>query len=75
MFESIVPDLVKKTECREIVTLHDAIFVPESIVSKINVEELNFKVMSAYIVNVEYVFEHIDEYFSCYLNAPLSTTA
>jgi len=74
MFESIVPELVKDTGCNEIVTLHDAIFVPESIVSKIDVKELNFKVMSAYIANVEYTFEHIDEYFSCYLNASLSTT-
>ena len=75
LVDYIVPELVDKTGCNEIVTFHDAILVPESLVSKINVNELNMKVISLYIMNVEYVFSHIDDYFNGNIEAPFSYVA
>ena len=75
MFDNIVPWLVDVTGCEDIITLHDAIIVPESIVHKINVKELNMKVVSMFIMNVEYAFKHIDAYFNGETEAPFSYVA
>lgn len=75
MIDNIVPELCDKTGCQDIVTIHDAILVPESIVHKINVKELNMKVVSMFIMNVEYAFKHIDAYFNGETEAPFSYVA
>lgn len=75
MIDNIVPELCDKTGCQDIVTIHDAILVPESIAHKINVKELNMKVVSMFIMNVEYAFKHIDAYFNGETEAPFSYVA
>jgi hypothetical protein len=75
MIDNIVPELCDKTGCQDIVTIHDAILVPESIARKINVKELNMKVVSMFIMNVEYAFKHIDAYFNGENEAPFSYVA
>ena len=72
MFDNIVPELIEKTGCSDVVTLHDAILVPEDVASKIDVKKLNFKVMSTFIANVEYAFNHIADYFKGNIDAPFS---
>ena len=72
MFDNIIPELEEKLGCKEIITLHDAILVPEGVVDKINVKELNKNVMQIFIANVEYAFNHITEYFKGDIDAPFS---
>ena len=72
LIDNIVPELVKELNCKDIVTLHDAILVPESVAKKVNVRDLNTKVVAMFIANVEYVFKHIDKYFSGKIDAPFS---
>ena len=72
MFDNVVPELIEKTGCADVITLHDAILVPEDVARKIDVKKLNFKVMSMFIVNVEYAFNHIADYFRGNIDAPFS---
>ena len=72
LFDNVVPELVENTGCKDIVTFHDAILVPKSVARKVNVKELNIKVLTMFIANVEYIFKHVDEYFNGEIEAPFS---
>ena len=72
MFDNVVPELIEKTGCEDIITLHDAILVPEDVARKIDVKKLNLKVMLTFIANVEYAFNHIADYFRGNIDAPFS---